>query len=196
MSLGCTQQCVSCIFPSLLKRQIFLVLFYSFSQIAITCFSLRPVHMVSDVQLTKKNGNTKRLAYKITFCENFTFTFCQKGSRSVLTKLEMFKNVHPSGMSSSPCPLTCSSSHPSSPWSPPPLPQRNVATYQGSKVSLGLLLLPPPLPQRLPEEQKFPPPLFCPNIPSFLLSAFPLSDSAHPPLAARRHWVSWSGHHP
>ena len=42
--------------------------------------------------------------FTFTFCENFTFTFCHKWSRSVLTKLLKFKNVHPSGVSSSPCP--------------------------------------------------------------------------------------------
>ena len=34
----------------------------------------------------------------------------------------MFKNVHPSGVMSSPCPMTCSSSLPSSPWPSSPLP--------------------------------------------------------------------------
>ena len=66
-------------FPRPSQKTNFLVLFYFNSQISITCFGLRPGHMVSDVLLTKINGNTKRLAYKIHFCGNFTFTFCQKG---------------------------------------------------------------------------------------------------------------------
>ena len=101
-------------YPRPSQKTNLLFLFYFNSQISITCFGFRPVHMVSDVQLTTKNGITKTLAYKIHFCENFTFTFCQKRSSSVLAKLEKFKNAHPSGVSSSPCPLTCSPSPPSS----------------------------------------------------------------------------------
>ena len=44
-------QCLSCIIPDLLKRQTSFLYFYIYSksQISITCFGLRPGHMVSDV---------------------------------------------------------------------------------------------------------------------------------------------------
>ena len=60
----------------------------------ITCFGLRPGHMISDVQLTKKNSITKRLAFhKTHFLQKHHFHFLQKkGLASVLTKIEKFKN--------------------------------------------------------------------------------------------------------
>ena len=91
-------------FPRPSQKTNLLVLFYFNSQISITCFGLRPGHMVSDVLLTKINGNTKRLAYKIHFLWQLHFHFLPKRSSSVFTKLVKFKNVHPSGVSSSPLP--------------------------------------------------------------------------------------------
>ena len=127
-------------FPRPSQKTNLLVLFYSNSQISITCFGLRPVHMVSDVLLTKINGNTKRLAYKIHFLWQLHFHFLPKRSSQVFTKLAKFKNVHPSGVSSSPCPFYML-----------PLPstsllgiissaKRHVATNQAWRVSLGLPL--------------------------------------------------------
>ena len=110
-------------FPRPSQKTNLLVLFYFNSQISITCFGLRPGHMVSDVLLTKINGNTKRLAYKIHFLWQLHFHFLPKRSSQVFTKLAKFKNVHPSGVSSSPCPLTCSPSPPPFSWSPSLLPK-------------------------------------------------------------------------
>ena len=58
------------------KTNLFLYL-HSTSQTSTTCFGLRTDHMVSDFQLTIKLHHQKT-SIKFTFCENITFTFCQK----------------------------------------------------------------------------------------------------------------------
>ena len=76
-----------------------------------------------------------------------------KKERSVLAKLSKFKNVHPSGVSSSPCPLTCSPS--------PPL-DCNLSCHKNCchKPSLTGRIRFAPIasapPSEAPEEQKFP----------------------------------------
>ena len=147
------RQCISCIIPDRLKRQTFFLYFISNSQISITCFGFRPDHMVSYVKLTTKNSITKTLAYKIHFLWKLHFHFLPEKVKLCPHKTGKVQKRPPLRGVVLPLPVDM-------------LPlsslflliiisfaKRNVVTDQATKVSLSLLLLPPPLPQR-PQRNK------------------------------------------
>ena len=90
-----SEKCVSYLVPGLLKRQKVLDYFYSQVSISITCFGLRPGHMVSDLQLTEKITSHKSTTFQLSFAlATFTLSHKVNLSSTKLGKVYVWKSLY------------------------------------------------------------------------------------------------------
>ena len=134
--------------PSQKTNLLFVFLFSS--QISITCFGLRPGHMVSDVQLAMTKLHHKmKTSIKIHVFENITFPFCHKSRALSSQNNKSSKTATPQGCR-------------------PPLAPCHAPPHLPPPPGCHLLCQKEMMPQTklegqfrfAPEDQKFPPPFF------------------------------------